>query len=222
MKTIDINGTPFKYEEEQMGWDNAVSVSRQDAIDTLFLAKELCEKRGLKFYLYWGTLLGAVRNHDFIPGDTDIDVYIKDEQALVNSIPFFHSNGLRLIRHLPGRIYSFRAENGCYIDFDVVARLGLSVWAPTCYRVNHFIQPKKLLDGESTVNVFGEDFYIPENPEAVLEFLYGKDWRIPKSGHKFVSEVMTAHLWHKYWKPFKKRIQALIGWEKIKKSWNIK
>ena len=35
---------------------------------------EVCEKYGLKYYAFFGTLLGAVRHGGFVPWDDDTDV----------------------------------------------------------------------------------------------------------------------------------------------------
>lgn len=48
--------------------------TQQASFKILKEIKELCEKLGLKYVLAWGTLLGAIRHHGFIPWDDDVDI----------------------------------------------------------------------------------------------------------------------------------------------------
>lgn len=64
--------------QEEVRWDFVVTEKRKKvwAAEMEILEKfdEVCRKHNLTYFAYYGTLLGAVRHHGFIPWDDDIDV----------------------------------------------------------------------------------------------------------------------------------------------------
>lgn len=210
-KTILIEGTAFEYEEETLNYDVTYPMSHDEAVILLRTVKRLLDQKGLPFYLGYGTLLGAVRNHDIIPGDEDLDIIVCDESKLLRAIPFLADNGLKLIRAAKGNVYSFRLNNKCYIDIYILRRIPMpSVWSMYCYSIaNKEYCPKRLWKETETIAFLDGEYLCPKKPERILELWYGKDWRIPKSGHTFYYGVKSHWYWEHQWKPW---IQKAIAW----------
>ena len=66
----------FLDEEVRNGYTVTSKAKRAWAvqIDLLIKLDEVCKKYGLRYFADSGTLLGAARDHGFIPWDDDIDV----------------------------------------------------------------------------------------------------------------------------------------------------
>ena len=77
----------FEFEEEELECENLPEISSEDAKEVLFKTQDVFSKLGIDVYLAYGTLLGAVRDQAIIPGDLDVDVFVKDEKKKVEQKP---------------------------------------------------------------------------------------------------------------------------------------
>jgi lipopolysaccharide cholinephosphotransferase len=82
---------PFLQEETRSGF--FVDANRKKLwalqLEILGCFAEICEQLGLRYFLFGGTLLGAVRHGGFIPWDDDVDVAMprKDYEKLLREAP---------------------------------------------------------------------------------------------------------------------------------------
>ena len=213
MNTLKIFGETISYEAEDLQLDNVNEITHDDAKDILFTAKKLLDEAGIDFYLGYGTLLGAIRDKDFIKGDLDVDVYFKDEKTLVKNIDNFKNKGLKLVRAVPHVLYSFRLNDRCYMDFYVWGKPSMGIWRLYCDRIALRYIPSKLLKNESTVSFLGGDFKIAGDPIALLTFWYGDTWNTPigKFEKKYYYEVKSHYYFTKMQSPLKYLLRKIIG-----------
>ena len=53
-------------------------MDKELATKNLKLLKKVFDKFGVRFFLAYGTCLGAYRDNNFLPGDNDIDIMVTD------------------------------------------------------------------------------------------------------------------------------------------------
>lgn len=204
-------GLTFNYEYEHLVEENLPELNKQDALNLLLKVQTCAKKHGIDIYLSFGTLLGAVRDKDFIKGDKDADIYVKDEEAFFKILPYLSEEGIDLVRYIKNIEFSFRDKEhpGVFIDVFVLRHI-YSIWGIYCYELGGFVTPKKYLKNDGVVNFYGHTFKTPSDPVKLLEFWYGDTWNVPisKSEKKYTYEVKS----HYYWKLFASKIfHAILG-----------
>ncbi len=202
-KTILIDGKPFTYDDEaeDITYESISAISEDDARTLLQTTKKLFDKCGIRFYLIFGTLLGAVRDHGLIKGDEDVDIYIDSEDLLWKNLPYLYDNGLKVCRLHKNYFYSFHAGNKSYIDVYIREKLPLSIWRLWCDRIDTAVIPRFYIRKHDKINFLGIECLCPHKPERVLRYWYGKTWRTPIRGHHFTYDSPSRYFWRTKIKP---------------------
>jgi len=154
----------------------------------LFKMADVLEKYNIEFFLSSGTLLGAIRDNNFIKGDADIDIgvkykYFKDgklwhnilaDLKKVNIYPHINWNDFASTCFLnankvPLDVYHYKKEGKYYNIYlkDMISKF-----------------PEEFISSLDTLIFLERKFKVPHNPEKYLNYLYGNDWRIPQHGKK--------------------------------------
>ena len=73
MAYIKYKNQKIKYKFHPL-YEGIKELDKDISMRNLVTLKEVSDEYGFRFYLAYGTLLGAVREHDFIAHDEDIDL----------------------------------------------------------------------------------------------------------------------------------------------------
>ncbi|MDX1510434.1 MAG: glycosyltransferase [Nitriliruptorales bacterium] len=199
-----------------------VQLDRDAAATALHEAVAALARAGVRAWLTDGTLLGCVREGDFIQHDWDVDLAVHAgtpgatmKDALVD-IGFRvvsevgtpeHGHQIRFMRdHVELDIYVF------YTDGDSMWHAAWMDGQPIIYRY----QPFDLEDHE----FLGRTYAVPSPPERYLETKYGPDWRVPRTDWNWAYSPLNGEMprrnvmwWVRKWvRAWRRSFEREQGW----------
>jgi tetratricopeptide (TPR) repeat protein len=182
----------IQFSEQKLGKIITPIFTREDALENLRDIYTVCNKLNVPIFPFAGTLLGIIREGDFIAHDTDMDFAIKLEdyssllitELVGNRFQFEGSFGklekgyeLRFIkRNIQIDIFFFydNPNYNCTYYYDNYGKL---------YEVRY---KKFELKEFMFKNI---KIQIPNNPEEFLRQQYGDDWRTPKKTFNYLTDT---------------------------------
>ena len=164
----------YRYKLVQIypGWK---LIDKEKAFENLCLFKEIADRNGFKFFLAYGTLLGAAREKDFIAHDEDIDLGadFQDVNLFLSMLFELRKYGFEVARYDDRGLISV-IRNNEYIDIyfftEFNDKLLINCGEPL---------PRKFFDNQANMEFKGAEFSAPADINGVLEYWYGKDWCAP-------------------------------------------
>lgn len=161
---------------------------------------EVLQNEPVTYFYIYGSLLGIIREKQFLPHDIDIDLGILDlpQQQIKGLIQTLQNAGFRLIRYCEQEhtVTEFTCQyGGVPIDFFLFQSEENSMISYEYYRRDDLIYPDdettsiarlvcSRAEGYTDISLYGTYLRIPQNYEQILCDQYGDDWRVPNTAWK--------------------------------------
>lgn len=176
-------------------------IDKNIARENLLLFKDIVSKQHITFGLIAGTLLGAIREHDFIEHDEDVDLFLfeEDKQHFFSILHLLTNVGFRIARYDRRGLLSIMRK-GEYIDlyFFAIFERDIRICSGWCV-------PERFLKETVLMSFLGSDFMIPKDFISFLEYQYGKEWKKPVPYTDFKISV-----WKKKFFIMKEKIKDIL------------
>lgn len=171
------------YQQLKRDWEVVSTdqkVDREQYKQNLLRAKEVLDEAEIPFMLMYGTLLGAVREKNFLEWDRDTDIAILDkfQTRLIEVVEQGKFEPLKLLR--AEHNFMSLTHKGAYIDVYSFVDVGEDKYLYCGGIQPYYNELRSVVENMSKIEFLGTTFNTVENPEKQLERWYGKDWRVPK------------------------------------------
>ena len=194
MKYIKTSKGNFPYEQKFI-YLGIKRINKSISFDNLKDILTVMKSHNIRVSPACGSLLGIIRDGDFIDWDEDIDLNIlqEDIERFKNSLWDLKEKGFELSRcDRCGHLYSV-TRNGEFVDFYIMEKISPEI------RTN--MGPDFVFD-KHLVNLMDWDFnglkiQVPVEYESYLELMYG-DWRTPVQYADFeISKfrILVKYIW---------------------------
>jgi len=155
------------------------TINREIAKENLLKFRKCLNDANITFGLIYGTLLGAIREKNFIEHDEDTDVFVlnEDRDKILDILFELKKVGLVVGRYEEDMI-SF-INDGEYID--------IYFFKDTFFgkkTSNGLVIESKYLTELKNIDFLGKQFLVPKQSEELLAKIYGEDWMIPMKDNK--------------------------------------
>lgn len=163
-------------------------MNHENAKKLLFDLDDVLNLLNIPYMLYAGTLLGAVRENDFISVDLDLDIAIMEENFnWAKILTTLECAGFkcevidhRHTRHWDGTVYAIKCKKyGERCDIVCLLKLGDKRYNPSHIDDPIFVHTEKYCYPWKKITMFGREFNIPEEYDNWLKEHYGDTWRVP-------------------------------------------
>lgn len=206
----------FRKRAAERSFKQSLANFHQYGLEALTVFNDCMETHGYKYSIAFGTLLGAIREHDFIPHDDDIDVamwYSDYEDGIIADlaeagIKLIHSFSVdndRIGKELTFEykkvlidiFFFYRDDEGRAYCCDFINYPGCSTRKDSIREYGGLL-PRQLYlplgDNLARVPFKSITVNIPTNYDEILSFRYGPDYLTPKPGWKPKTEsIIEMH-----------------------------
>jgi len=159
--------------------------------------KFVYDKIGLKFFLMYGTLIGAIRDNDFPWHDEDVDVGVFFEDfkqeifdmanELFKEMGYLICTGPKINK----RYTQIHIVNRQYPKYKVDTYMFCLYKGGRCnYRFTrsgedyYLDYPLKYFKNFKEIDFLGAKYLVPNPPEELLDYMWGQgSWKIPAGGN---------------------------------------
>ena len=182
---------------------------KENGPEALSIMTKIAMEEKCRYWLFWGTLLGAYRDKGFIKHDEDIDTGMFDYDITVSFVDKLLRNGFKLLAIIVDKDF----EGGFHLAFDYkgvkldiysfhkdVREGKTTAFAPLPYDSTVWGQSKRndIFDvfhitmsswnSLEEIEFEGINTWIPENTDEILRTAYGADYMTPIVGRKSEDE----------------------------------